>query len=132
MPQLKILVIVGLPASSKTYLGEKLSQETGAMFLDDVKDATVIDEAIAEGHTNLIVTHPFFCDEKIRQKFVEHMQGSYHGVEFEWIFFENDPAQCRENAKRRERAVEGTIRRFERIYTVPEGYKPIPVWRPCK
>ncbi len=128
---LKITLIIGLPGSSKSFLGNRLSQETGAHFLDDVKDEDEIDSAIANGHISLLIAHPFFCDSLIRDKLVSNLKEKYNNIEFEYIFFENDAKQCRENAKLRNRKVEGTLRRFENIYKIPDGYVPLPVWRPC-
>lgn len=118
------LFIVGLPGSGKTYLGSKLAEERQAIFIDDPKRFDNVDQ-------NIVVADPNLCREEVRKNAKEIVES--FGFSVEWLFFENDPAQCKKNAEARslagdDRKVNGSILLFSKVYFIPNGEKTIPVY----
>lgn len=130
-----IICYVGLPGSGKTFQAEKLQKESPSSILfDDVKieDIGLIAES-ARIYNTIILTDPWFCDEHCRERSTKKLKETIgNDLIIDWRFFENDIEQCRKNVEFRAdgREVNGSLRRFSKIYKVPEGYKPIPVWKP--
>lgn len=120
-----IILIVGLPGSGKTYLANQLSNEN--RIFDDI---TSLDEL--SSNDNFVITDVNFCDKNILSVAIDKLNKlfPYHSVEI--IYFENDPDKCRNNVIYRCkefndcRNVEGTIRRFEKIYDPP--YNSEKIW----
>lgn len=106
------LAIVGLPASGKTTLGMKLSEENGVPYFDDIQPYDVLPE-------NFIISSPFFCIENAQNL----LRSRFPSITF--IYFSNNPTQCLVNSKHRDRNVAGSIRQLSRVYT---PVNPIPVF----
>jgi hypothetical protein len=47
----------------------------------------------------------------------------------EWIFFANDPEQCKVNDRLRGTDRTGDINWFSTQYSIPEGANVLPVWK---
>lgn len=77
------------------------------------------------------IADPHFCKTSVRQK-AEHLLQDAYGVKPEWIFFANDPAQCKLNVLTRAdgRQVMGMIHAMHQVYEIPPHVDAIPVWRP--
>jgi hypothetical protein len=77
------------------------------------------------------IADPHFCKSSVRQKAGHILQDAY-GVTPEWIFFANDPAQCKLNVITRAdgRKVMGMVHAMSQVYEIPPHATMIPVWRP--
>ena len=130
----KIIVIVGLPGSGKTYLGKKLTEDTGFEFLDDVTKTQMGRlKALLDEGKSCIVSDPNLVIEPIRKSAAEYL-AKFPNLEIEWIFFENNPKQCMNNVTRRNdgRKVFGFIEAFSKKYVVPDGAKVVKVYSNAK
>ena len=119
------LFIIGLPGSGKTFLGKKLSKERKALFIDDPKTFSNVE-------SDIVVADPSFCNPEIREKAKKIVESNGFTVEF--LFFENDPVQCRKNVELRVsmgdfRKVDNAITVLTKIYVIPEKVNVIPVYK---
>jgi GTPase SAR1 family protein len=125
----KIICIVGLPGSGKTHLANRLAVESSniVMVLDDFSQTTKI---LPQTRCDLIITDPHFCVTEDRRNADQTIRETYPGAEIEWLFFENNEIKCIINAERRNdgRDVRGTIKRYAKIYQIPEGVNQIEIW----
>jgi hypothetical protein len=65
-----------------------------------------------------LISHPVFCEEKVRNKLTSDLIEA--GYEVDYVYFENNPKQCLENAKRRiEKKVDGYIKYLSSVYNPP-------------
>jgi hypothetical protein len=71
-----------------------------------------------------------FCRPDVRVAAETEIGRRFGSCDFEWIFFENDPGQCRANAAERNdgRNVVADIDALSRSYAIPEGAKTVPVF----
>jgi tRNA uridine 5-carbamoylmethylation protein Kti12 len=117
----EIVLFVGLPGSGKTYYANKMCD----LVIDDISDISQLPSFI--GNKTVGITDVNFCDERILKKAKEILNSRYE-VNIEVIYFANDPEKCRNNVEYRNdgRNVEGTIRRFEKIYNPPYA---INIWQ---
>lgn len=146
----KVILVAGLPASGKSEYVRKLVDETGAEPLDDFKASAIRDNphfdfsrhykrliaGLNAGRT-FLVTDVDFCSTQSRKQADEFVRQFAPDAEIEWRFFENDPEQCKRNAKTR---AEVTLRDLKReieliehycpLYRIPPGSTTLPVWRP--
>lgn len=127
-PKLKITVLVGLPGSGKTYLGNSLQNEN-RIYIDDIRKDTLgsLRKLVEkQKFPDIIISDVWLCEEKERNKCKAWLSWHAPDYEIEWIFFENSPDKCLENVKRRNangdcRKVEGLIRQLTKEYVIPEG-----------
>jgi len=124
-----VIGICGAPGCGKTYLGAQYATQ-GYLVFDDLGRASKKEDAfaaIAEGK-KVVLIDPHFCFPENRTA-VEKLVSAHATIE--WVFFENDPAQCLLNVKRRNdgRKVENFIRLIAKHYKVPEGIIPLPVYK---
>lgn len=124
----KVIAIVGLPASGKTHYGKNLSKKTGGLYIDDPKNWSDLEKQLInyKGDT-VILSDPFLCFEDHQE--VAQSRFMFLGYETEWVFFENNPTQCKENAKARGDSSFNDIDWFSRKYSIPENAKIVPVWK---
>lgn len=128
----KIHIIVGMPGAGKTHLG----QELGCHFIDDL--STLPGSGVgafmdAPQDADWAVADVNFCDPQMRAVAKWMLDGPlFPNHELVFHFFENDPEKCRVNVAHRAdgRNVEPTIRRFTKVYEIPEGETVIPIWQP--
>lgn len=140
---MKITMLVGLPGSGKTTLGNRMIGDDGVqlpdpntIFLDDITVIGGIDElneAIAFGWENIIVSDVFLCRPIDRANAVRWLEKNAQGYEVEWIYFENAPDKCYSNVRRRNaggdpRKVGELIRELTKLYVIPSDVKPLTVW----
>lgn len=113
--KVKITLIIGLPGSGKTMLGNRLSKERGVPFIDDITDL----DQLPSG--DCIIADVNFCDNEILREAMRILHSMYDELQLELIYFANEPEQARANVIRRAdgREVEGTIRRFTAVYNPP-------------
>lgn len=113
----KIILFVGLPGSGKTFLANKMCD----IVVDDITGRSELPTNENLGNHDLGITDVNFCDENILNKATEFLKTKYQNHTIGIVYFENDPVKCRKNVEFRDdgRNVEGTIRRFEKIYNPP-------------
>lgn len=132
----KVIFIVGLPGSGKTFLGNRLQDAFNSagiknMFLDDAstKDQIKIVLGLMKSEENfkdlafdnaefLIITDPMLCYKPAQ----EVAKASFSGVTQTWVYFENNPEQCIKNILGRdERVISlGWVEHLSREYYIPE------------
>lgn len=141
----KITFVVGLPASGKSSFVEDFIRDGVPVFDDFMKGSPPafarcphlpkIRAHLNQGRdivlADILLVQPAFRDEVVREL-------APHSARIEWVFFENNPAQCLENSARRARAQTqdhrtevGLIRDLSIRYTYPDNGRPLPVASPA-
>jgi len=125
-----LIVIIGMPASGKTYLARSLLCPDG-ILLDDISLIGLPALKAAIGKEQIIITDPFLCRESQRKLAEKHLAEIAPDYEVQWIFFENAPEKCLKNVAHRKdgRIVEGFIRQLTKDYAIPNGVKPLEIWQ---
>lgn len=125
----RVILIVGLPGSGKTHLGRKLAIEKNSVLIDDPSDWDYdVLRHVKNLEPVLVVTDPQLCITKARKTAEDRFMSL--GYTVSWIFFDNDPAACLANAKRRpDKKVNEDIKWFSKQYKIPKGVEVLPVWR---
>jgi hypothetical protein len=131
----RVVLIAGLPGSGKTCLAETLVRQ-GFVLVDDPRgpEGYVRVRAALETGRDVVVVDPMLCraDTRIavemQVRAAPTQPGSTRTVE--WIFFANDPEQCRRNVARRAdgRVVDPAIYNLSKVYRPPAGADVRPVW----
>lgn len=116
---MKIILIIGLPASGKTTLLKKMN---GHVF-DDIN---TLDELPKKLNKDLFIADVNFCITKIRNNAVSVLEKMYPKTDIEYIYFENNPKKCIKNAKERnnQRNVCGLIITYSKVYNIPSNIIP--------
>lgn len=115
----RIVLIIGLPASGKTYLAKNKYVPLGYRLIDDPKELPVLNKK-----EDYVICDPWLCDPSIRSCFYL----LYGDFEVEEIYFENDHEKCRKNiAERNDGRKIGNLNHFK--YQIPEGIKPLKIWQ---
>lgn len=135
-----ITCIAGLPGSGKSHLAEQIwlsypePRYESVWWIDDIQEQSQLPSPhTAKTLEHLIVTDPHFCRASTRALVEQRMREDYDSA-VQWIFFENDPDQCRANVEHRRRTqqdsreVVGMIYLLSKIYTIPDGHVPRPVF----
>jgi hypothetical protein len=136
----RIVCIIATPGGGKTFLANELRQTMTLLchrfvIIDDPKSYLDIKKTIEENQDadGFFLCDPFLCEPLVREKAIKKLEKDF-GVRPQFIFFENNPDQCRRNIERRmqngdDRKVWGSLRRFTRSYEIPENTKTIPIYR---
>ena len=90
----KIIVIVGLPGSGKTFLGNQLSDNDN-ILLDDFEYSK---EYFFDISKNYILTNPYFCTTS-KENIISKLPTVF---EISFIFFENNLENCWYNVQNRQ------------------------------
>lgn len=144
----RAIFIVGLPGAGKSYYARQLAREIDATLFDDFKANAIGDCShfpFAKSYVELInvlrsgkdsiISDIDFCKTESRNEARQCIEQLVQGVEVEWIFFENDPEECRENIIRRAK-MEGrkqsgpidALERYSKVYVISDDSHVIPVW----
>ena len=144
---MRSLIIVGLPASGKTSHARNLL--AGRLHYEDIHHWLYHRERyISEGddrfgrflddlHTGkpFVIDSVEMCERTVREEFVREYLSQW--PELDWLYFENEPEQCRLNAHRPEHRGEvhqlHRLREIDRaspIYDITEGANVRAVYRP--
>jgi predicted kinase len=136
---LKISALVGLPASGKTTLGEKMEEENeDIVYIDDITIKNGLDDIEKAvnlwGAIHIVISDVFLCRAKDREYAIKKLKKIAPDYELEWIFFENNPEKCLKNADYRNkqgdtRKIKNMIVDMSKQYTIPEGYVPLEIWQ---
>lgn len=140
------LVIVGLPASGKTSFARGLL--AGRNHYEDIHHWLYYrEQCVRDGDDRFgrflndlhagrpwVIDSVEMCDRAVRERFVADYLCAGSGVD--WLFFENDPGQCRINAQVLEHRGEGhrahRLREIDRVtalYDIPTEAVRRPVYR---
>jgi len=98
----RLTMILGLCGSGKSWLAERLGEQTGALLFDEPigrNHETEIVQHLRAGR-NCVVEEFFYCVESHRSKFVR-LASAIPGVEIEFICYENDLEAANWNVRRR-------------------------------
>ncbi len=133
---MRVTFIAGLPGSGKTHLAQSLASQYDPVDVWYVDDITSTDDLVGTFGSayikHLIVTDPHFCRPTTRP-LAEGVIWEWYKLPVDWIFFENNPQQCRRNVMHRiaqgdDRKVMGMIDLLTKIYTIPNGADVRPVY----
>jgi hypothetical protein len=119
-------VLVGLPGSGKTYLGETyFVKELGLLFFDDLAQRFRLDSLFPTGNYSIVVSDYSFIMADVRKKLVAKLNEMFGECSVEWWVWENDPEKCWENIERRGdgRVIsKGFLLESSKQYTYPENF----------
>lgn len=134
MDDKKIILIVGLPGSGKTHLGEQLIQQyPSSIFIDDISvmvdSLTVLNDAI-QSYDTIIISDTQCCIPEMLKQAKEYLEKTYPDISKMVLFFENNPKQCIQNVQLRNdgREVFQSIKNLAIIYK-PEAEHLLPVYQ---
>lgn len=132
---MRIVLVVGLPASGKTHLARRISEQGGLELLDDPPAGFPLRDFLHSKDSGAVIADPHLCCPKTRAAALDLFEREFPKALVEVFYFENDPAACLDNMRRRQaagdaRQVEDMIRMSSRHYRVPAGAFTLPVWRP--
>ncbi len=143
----KIIFILGLCASGKTYQAKIITEQAHAYLLDEGfnpdqgdlfhQNYCKILQKLQSG-INCVVVEIGLCNPKVRNTLLNKLQRDAPNTEVGWICIENDLEQANKNVAIRAQNggkadVAGHIdinRTVSPVYTYPSGATVIPVYRP--
>ena len=121
---MKITLIIGLPASGKTTFMEE--QFPDAYLVDD--PVSLLDLPKPDTVEHLVISDPSFCVDRTLAFCKKHLLQAYGVVNIEYIYFANNPEQCRKNASNRKgKMVDSYISYLTEKYNPPRVDKE--VWK---
>lgn len=144
---MRSLIVISLPASGKTRYAHGLL--AGRCHYEDIHHWLAHrDQYIQEGNDRFgqflddlhagrafVIDSVEMCERTVREHFVREYLPAWREVD--WVYFENDPNQCRRNAYQPEHRGAGhqahrlrEINRVTKVYDIPTGAKVQPVYRP--
>lgn len=144
----KVICVIGLPGSGKSNLIKKQFAAKEFKVFDDFHSDAVGDnsnflyskhllpflKALLDGLTP-VMSDIDFCDDTKRMKLHTFLKTLDTNLEIEYLFFENNPHQCRINVVERGKKEAGRnveyeielIEKYSRVYNPP--INTIPVYR---
>jgi predicted kinase len=148
----KVVFVAGLPGSGKSEYVCKLTKDIGGEPIHDFKNEAInnnpnfnfsrhFERLIAglnAGRT-FVVADVGFCSTQSRRQANEFVRQLAPGAEIKWCFFENEPEQCKRNARARAEVTPRDLQReidlieyYSPHYYIPPGSTTMPVWRPYR
>lgn len=137
----KIILLVGLPGSGKTTIGNALVNDASpigsTLFIDDISIITnnakeYLHSLILENISQIIISDVYFSQEHVRDAASKTIQEVFPNTPIEYFFFENSVEKCLFNVEKRKelgdnRRVESLVKILSKQYRIPEGYIAIEV-----
>lgn len=117
---MKVIIIIGLPGSGKSYLIDRIAKQH--TILDDFVSPDKIHMAMSLNE-DVIMADPYFCEEDILRKAIKIVE--VYTTDIEYIYFENNKEKAIANAENRGRGVKGLIHQLSTIYKPPENARKI-------
>ena len=112
---MRIILIVGLPASGKSFLLKHFPSHFDIYDdLDKIEDLNFNSE-------NIVICHPSFCRDSVLEDAMIKLNKMFNFDHIECYYFENDLQQCLENSKRIDR---GDKKVTDYIYKLSHSYYP--------
>lgn len=136
---MKVLIIIGLPCSGKTWLANQIS--LGVIpIIDDwmcLGRSVIHAYSLNDLKNGYILTHPFLCSNAVLQSEINWINETFNDVNviIECVYFENNMQKCLRNLEYRMRNgdlrnTELSIRRLTQDYSVPHNTIALPIWQP--
>lgn len=124
---MKIIAVIGLPGSGKSYYLDKFKNNPDYIIIDDPKN---ISEIPVDVDKNILIADCHLCRKEVLNSFKQVINKILPKHSIELVFFENNPNQCLKNVEYRNdgRKVEATIIQYSKKYEIPEGEKVIPIF----
>ena len=122
----KVILIIGLPGSGKTYLAKTKYVPLGYTLVDDPLDRNHIDRLLYAGH-DLVITDPHLCNESTRELAYKHLHNMNCVVSM--VFFENNVEKCKKLIELRNDG--RNIKTFSAFnYKIPKNVIPLKIYEP--
>jgi predicted ATPase len=116
---MKVIFVIGLPASGKSTLISKL-RGPNDIVLDDFTTPDLIRSSLSNNPGVLYISDPQFCKEDVLNK--AKIIVSEYTDNIEYIYFENNPEACIHNSHLRiNKYVDPTIKYLSKVYLVPKN-----------
>lgn len=122
----KLTLIIGLPGSGKTTLGNILAGKSECVFFDDFTKLHKIEE-LHGIECDVIIADPKLCKPNELSSAKSALAAILPTHEIHEVWFENDAAKCLANVLLRNdgRKVDKYIKQLSQIYKPPAGARKI-------
>lgn len=133
----KIILIVGLPGSGKTTYAKSIMTDSHFLIDDPNRDRTLFDKAKISGKSIAIICDPLLITSD-RERVMNFLRKKFDdGIDFDWIYFENDPHAAWHNHLIRNESDPRSInekfhKQLSNNYIIPDDAKTIPVYKSTK
>ncbi len=122
----KVILIVGMPGSGKTQLGNKLIEEIDdSVFFDSVTNDAEKEHIknACDGYKTVIMSSPYLCIDSARERASAFFKQINKKVKIIWKFFDYNVKACIENHPTKKKLI------FEvaEHYTIPPRTKKLKV-----
>jgi hypothetical protein len=134
----KLCVLVGLPGSGKSTWIQANATDGNCLIIDDYLTRapaprrfadslrfSELSEALKGGLT-CYISDVRFCESGLRGEISAFVESSFSDVLLEWVYFANDPEECKKRVRKRNREnvldweLE-LVDRLSAVYVIPEG-----------
>lgn len=117
----KVIIVIGLPGSGKTYFCKNFCQSNAYVLIDDFisgfYNGNLLDFIISG--QKIIINDPRLCIQSIFSKYVSIIETYVNRNQIHLVLFENQPDQCIINALNRNEKknnIKQTIMRYSENY----------------
>lgn len=122
----KVILIVGMPGSGKTQLGNQMIEDIeDSVFFDSVTSNTEMEHIsnACKTYKTVIMASPFMCIDSARERAVKFFKQINKKVKITWKFFDYDVNGCLNNHP----TLKKLILQVAEHYTIPPRTKKIKV-----
>jgi adenylate kinase family enzyme len=112
-----------MPGAGKTTLANSLLEDPSLILLDDLSLYSEPLKKLEGLSQDVIIADPYLCLEDVRIEIEEELYRLYPDIVIQYIYFENNAEQCRENVNFRQdgRKVDKLIGILSGKYNIPKG-----------